>query len=43
MTLTKIAWIKPGMATNHGKIADYILDNQRKQSLYHQQLAETMV
>ncbi|ATM99211.1 MULTISPECIES: SIS domain-containing protein [Proteus] len=42
-TLTKIAWIKPGMATNQRKIADYILDNPEKTiTLSSQQLAETM-
>lgn len=42
-TLTKIAWIKPGMATNQRKIADYILDNPEKiVTLSSQQLAEIM-
>lgn len=42
-TLTKIAWIKPGMATNQRKIADYILTNPEKTvTLSSQQLAEIM-
>ncbi len=42
-TLTKIAWIKPGMATNQRKIADYILEHPEKiVTLSSQQLAEIM-
>lgn len=42
-TLTKITWIKPGVATNQRKIADYILANPEKTvTLSSQQLAEIM-